>query len=204
MKINFAVCGATLAGACAASVLVVAPAKAAVIGDSLVLGFNNTVETGTTTNFTSFNVNDPIATAGVLGVFDTVTLNDLTIEDSNSDNVYDFVNTDQPWKVYSIGGDLAGLTASFFIESGSWSRQVLSGNQRNYSQIGDFVGFYQFSDGREFRGFGQIDLARSSAGSTGTGFLMTQDVTPIPTPALLPGLLGMGAAAFRKRKSADA
>ena len=95
MKINFAVFGATVAGTFVAGTLSVTPAEAAnIVGESGIVGFARTVEAGTTTNFSSFSVNDPIATDGVLGMFDTVTVNTLTIEDSDGDNIYDFANHD--------------------------------------------------------------------------------------------------------------
>jgi hypothetical protein len=207
MKFNFAVFGATLAGTCVAGVVAIAPAEAAIVGGSAFGGSFSVSESGGTTEFTDFSTAVPILTNGVMSVFDTVEVNSLTIKDSGDDlgstgvvfDIYDFVNADRPWKVYSTGGDLTGLTASFFIKSGQWGREKgLSGSELNYAQFGDFTGIYKFSDGRKFNGSGQLDLERGQSGLT--AFAMTQDVAPIPTPALLPGLLGMGAAAFRKRK----
>ncbi|MBE9140720.1 PTPA-CTERM sorting domain-containing protein [Nodosilinea sp. LEGE 07088] len=41
-------------------------------------------------------------------------------------------------------------------------------------------------------------ITGTSLGTSGTG-----KGTPIPTPALLPGLVGLGVAALRKRRNAD-
>ncbi len=52
---------------------------------------------------------------------------------------------------------------------------------------------------------GQIVFRATSQGGNGPGNAILRadpviDSTPVPTPALLPGLVGMGVAALRKRK----
>lgn len=45
-----------------------------------------------------------------------------------------------------------------------------------------------------------FDTTPGQSGGAGGSIVILADTTPIPTPALLPGLIGMGLAAMRKRK----
>lgn len=58
--------------------------------------------------------------------------------------------------------------------------------------------FFDPRDGETVLGFGDFTSQRRFA-TTGTS--LSLDVQAIPTPALLPGMIGMGLAALRKRKS---
>jgi hypothetical protein len=49
-------------------------------------------------------------------------------------------------------------------------------------------------------GFGNADVGAFSNSISGVGDIASSSSTPVPTPALLPGIIGMGAAAYRKRK----
>lgn len=71
---------------------------------------------------------------------------------------------------------------------------------------GSFAGF--FTDGSEnvvADGILEGNFARKSGGTSNfTGSLLVSDAEDVPTPALLPGIVGIGAAALRKRKLAGA
>jgi len=64
---------------------------------------------------------------------------------------------------------------------------------------GDYTGVF-LDQGNQFPGFdGSFSLEKNFA----KGDAIASSITPIPTPMLLPGLIGMGVAALRKRKSEE-
>jgi len=72
---------------------------------------------------------------------------------------------------------------------------------------GNFGGSLDFlnSSGLSFQpNFGQLYFTTTGGLGTYEAIEATDDPTPIPTPALLPGLVGMGVAALRKRQQAVA
>jgi hypothetical protein len=205
MKLNVLTASAVLAGAVATSVLVADSASAFVIGESGIsdAGGNGLEEVGITTTF-SFNgpfSGSGLFTSGVLAPFDSVVVNSLTLQDTGlndgAGDIYELSMAAAPWKTYT--DTVSGLTADFFITSGRWLRN--NGPTINYSSLGRFQGFYNFSDGRSYNGFGTLDITKAAQGNV--SFEMSQDVEAIPTPALLPGLIGMGVAALRRRKGDD-
>jgi hypothetical protein len=101
--------------------------------------------------------------------------------------------TGAPWKTYSNGD---GLTADFTLTAGQWLRS--RDQDLNYASFGDFRGTYQFSDGSSLPGFGTLNVTE---GAGTDSFNMQQ--AAVPTPALLPGLIGMGVAFWRKKVSGE-
>lgn len=65
-------------------------------------------------------------------------------------------------------------------------------------KYGDFYDLYDF--GGVATTSGSFTLASNGPALSHITFFDTEGTTPIPTPALLPGLIGMGVAALRKRK----
>lgn len=77
----------------------------------------------------------------------------------------------------------------------------------NVAAVGDFgnsgqqsLSFLIPTTGNYTLGFGVLNALDFGLNSSLTIDNVNGDTTPIPTPALLPGLLGMGVAALRKRK----
>ena len=202
MKLNVLTVGAILAGAVTTSVFVTDSASAFVIGESGIsdAGGNGLEEVGLTTTFTfdSPFSGSGLFTSGVLAPFNSVVVNSLILKDTGLDDgegdIYELSMAASPWKTYT--DSVSGLTADFFITSGRWLRN--NGSTINYSSLGRFQGFYNFSDGRSYTGFGTLDITKAAQGNV--SFEMSQDVEAIPTPALLPGLIGMGVATLRRRK----
>ena len=72
----------------------------------------------------------------------------------------------------------------------------------NYGSSGlQSLSFVIPSTGAYTLGFGVLNSTDNGLFSTLTIDNVVGDVTPVPTPVLLPGLLGMGVAAWRKRKA---
>lgn len=63
----------------------------------------------------------------------------------------------------------------------------------------DFEGLFRSTN--EIAGFGSFAPANSSNFPKSSGSTIAIDVTTVPTPALLPGLLALGVGALRKRKT---
>ncbi|HIK44195.1 MAG TPA: PTPA-CTERM sorting domain-containing protein [Leptolyngbyaceae cyanobacterium M65_K2018_010] len=106
---------------------------------------------------------------------------------------YNFTTSD-----YLPFNDFAFTTLSPLVEGlasvklvGNTSGNTTSTGPRTFSWAIPTAGTYTL-------GFGVINVGDNLFGST----LVVDDVssTPIPTPALLPGLIGMGVAAWRKRQ----
>jgi len=64
---------------------------------------------------------------------------------------------------------------------------------------GNFLGTF-FNNGQTL-GAGHLNASRSGTVKTDGSYQFTLTATPVPTPALLPGLLALGAGVVRKRKS---
>jgi hypothetical protein len=75
--------------------------------------------------------------------------------------------------------------------------------QFNLSKVGtgysaDLSGIFQGGAFDGIEGLGTITAQANLVKANGSSF--SGDITPVPTPALLPGLLGLGITALRKRK----
>ncbi|MDG2617842.1 PTPA-CTERM sorting domain-containing protein [Thermoleptolyngbya sichuanensis XZ-Cy5] len=68
--------------------------------------------------------------------------------------------------------------------------------------INPLTGRFNFNGQTIGAGFLQGSVSGSGAGAAST-YQITLSTQPIPTPALLPGLMAMGAAALRKRREAE-
>ncbi|MGI0485172.1 PTPA-CTERM sorting domain-containing protein [Pantanalinema rosaneae CENA516] len=96
-----------------------------------------------------------------------------------------------------------GATASD-SQTNNWFGSYPSTYTDSYA-LGQFTGASNF----DVNFYGSLDswvnnvrnVSVSSASTSGLRAAITYDYTPVPTPALLPGLLAMGVAAIRKRKT---
>jgi hypothetical protein len=96
-----------------------------------------------------------------------------------------------------------GSFASFNLESLNFST-FTSGTNRFFDF--DLTGKFITALGQEIPAFGgfttQVKQASLLSGIA-VGSTYSGDLTAVPTPALLPGLLGMGAAALRKKRKGE-
>jgi hypothetical protein len=96
-----------------------------------------------------------------------------------------------------------GSFASFNLESLNFST-FTSGTNRFFDF--DLTGKFITALGQEIPAFGgfttQVKQASLISGIA-VGSTYSGDLTAVPTPALLPGLLGMGAAALRKKRKGE-
>jgi len=76
--------------------------------------------------------------------------------------------------------------------------------QANGGLIGNYTGTFKDAQGNPFFGSdGSFTAFNDKFTTNAKGDGYSSSITPIPTPALLPGLLGLGVAALRKRKSEE-
>lgn len=107
---------------------------------------------------------------------------------------YQLVGTSVPW-LSGLNDELGGFTRTYTLTSFILN-QTSPSSAAGFAFSADFNGFFQPpTPGVQgiggLGGFGKL----ASTGSTVAGA-----ITAVPTPALLPGLIGLGAAALRKRK----
>ena len=73
--------------------------------------------------------------------------------------------------------------------------------RRDDDWLATFTGRFFDTEGGELPGIGEFDpLHDISFTDSPGGSFYSAEATAVPTPALLPGIIGMGVAAFRKRK----
>ena len=111
------------------------------------------------------------------------------------------------WKI-ADGFSLAGAFISapfsvpgfsFFLDEDSF--ELEQGSDRTFDFV--FTGFFQdLSDGETIDGTGLFSAESDLLASTGSS--LSGDVTAVPTPALLPGLVGLGVAALRRKQGKSA
>jgi hypothetical protein len=96
-----------------------------------------------------------------------------------------------------------GTFASFNLDSLNFSTAFVNQDQFfNFDLAGKFV----TALGKEIPAFGGFTTQvqhSSLLGGTAVGTTYSGDLTAVPTPALLPGLVGMGAAALRKKRKGE-
>ena len=206
--LGLAVAGAAVVGS-VATVLSPGSAYAASLNGSItftngVTGFSNGVNPG------SDDFDFGGATIGATsGDFDGVTLDSLTsaftltrisiLDGNNSDG---FTSA-----LYSFGAIPNFFTLSngysFALDAGSLIRnRFQQGGLISVTAGGALSGTF-FDGSNEVAGFGTLAITSVPKSS---GYSISLNTVPIPTPALLPGLIGMGVAALRRKQeeSADA
>jgi hypothetical protein len=99
---------------------------------------------------------------------------------------------------FFTGLTLNGDAVTFDVTGGKLDSNFISSSR--YTVTGDLFG--NLISGNSILGTATLNVNRSSV-SNQANFFVTGETAVVPTPALLPALLGMGAAALRKRKGAD-
>lgn len=200
----------------AAAIVVVAPAQAASIsGETLGLGGTARLESPSVAigsnsrlNFSSFSdttlgtIGIPFGSGNIFGAAGTaITVQDLDLKKTGTDT----------WELASMTSIVDWLTGM----DNSVSFDLVSFNlERTISLVtgttafeADIAGIFRPSNLDGTGGFtAQGRLAFKPGVSSPSGSTFSADITAgeeIPTPALLPGLVGMGVAALRKRKSEE-
>ncbi len=211
------VIGSAIAGTLAFSTVAVAPAQALTIGSSLGLGGPATLffEPGTNNIVSDFSSSGQTLEVG----FDTPSGSSGTLD-------FSFLNTSPPPGSITVNrlpltliSDPASTSRTFsvatlpnytFIDFGprtigsttaALSFVLDGGNSVGLTNVGG-VAFLSDISGRFV--FGEEILASGfvSASRSNNAGRYEISATAIPTPALLPGLFGLGVAALRKRKAA--
>lgn len=196
--------GTVLASALVASTLTTTPAQAASIGVAGTWQESISGASPASLNLSFSNLNtlfaDGVFTGYTASSIGTLPLSSLT---GGNPGLYG-INTSggfdgKGWKTYSNGTD----TISFDLDlDATWLRTYDSNDgDTNYEQfpnalgVFEYTGVYNLPGGGTLRGTGNLNASQNGAARL---FETTQ--TAVPTPALLPGLIGMGIAAWRKRK----
>ena len=115
-----------------------------------------------------------------------------------------------PYTSWLTGLNVGGKVLSFDLTSftlGTPTIASLGGGFSKYVYDSSLVGKF-FIDSKEFVGLGAFSTqfvlnAEDANKPNGTSYSGTLVAVPVPTPALLPALLGLGVAALRKRKSEE-
>jgi hypothetical protein len=176
------------------SVAVMAPAQAAILTSGAFEIRNNTgATTATNSAGTTFDLDfAPLPVtfddAGFSGLMGPATVQSLTLNKTGSTMFGPIAN-------FFTGLTLAGDAVTFDVTSGELFANFTSATR--YTVTGDLLG--NLISGNSILGVATLNVNRSSV-SNQANFFVTGE-TAVPTPALLPALLGMGAAALRKRKS---
>lgn len=114
-----------------------------------------------------------------------------------------FLSTDSITFAFKHALTAFGIDINTFSQGGSITATTSNGDSINSlfdpfpgSPTGEFLGFFSDTE------FSSITLAGVGANNFSLDTLrgVESSSTPIPTPALLPGLIGMGVAALRKSK----
>jgi hypothetical protein len=193
MNLKSLMTGAAIAATVvSASVVAIAPAQAA----SLSLAGTGRLEVGATTstlNFFSFG--DTVnGNAAELPLFTPVGVKDILLNNVNP--------TTWSLSPSSVASFLTGTSLGNFTLTKFDLTKTNGTFGPNF--IANFEGF--FNDGSS--GVGDFRSAATVGSnlllSSGGGYAIALDSTPVPTPALLPGLVGLGVAALRKRKGEGA
>lgn len=201
-------CSALLAGALAAGTLVAPVAQAANVGST---GFDGNLVLDEANSaspvFRSFGNFADIETSGIFIDYVPTQITDLTLTQVGMTNQFQAGFVDN-WKVYTLFGDDDSILDQIFFDldpGALWTRAVGALGGISYQNGPGYTGLYtRLSDGMQFRGAGFLNLSREADGTTQFAeFEITQDAAAIPSPALLPGLIGIGVAAMRRRKDEE-
>lgn len=197
--------GALLASTITVGTMVATPAQAVSIVGSV--GFDGQLDLNETNpvapifqNFRSFT---DIDVDGIFAGFVPTEVKDLVLTKTGS-NTFQAGAVDN-WKVYTKFGDGNTVLDRIFFDldaGATWTRNVTGLGGISYTNGSGYTGLYtRESDGVQFLGAGFLNLSQTANGDKirVSQFEITQDAAPIPTPALLPGLVGLGMAALRRR-----
>ncbi|PSN19034.1 hypothetical protein C7271_09385 [filamentous cyanobacterium CCP5] len=122
--------------------------------------------------------------------FSRVTLKDLTLDKALDTDLWSY-NGDPVSAFLSVNSS----TVSFQLSKFDLTRDS------NGSWIASVAGIFEDT---ELPGTGQFDPNEDNLfASSANGASYSFDIEEVPTPALLPGLLGMGVTALRKRRSEE-
>lgn len=182
----------TVAIGCLAS----APAQAAIIGsitfDSRVDVLEPTANTATFQNFASFQ---NVVADGIFTGYLPTQIQNLSLT-RNSAGFYESVGL-SAWKTYT---NASGQTITFDLAAGALFQRIANNIFRTYvsPEGSPFNGVYNLANGTTVSGFGVVQINDTTVATSRGNANFAQ--VAIPTPALLPGLVGFGIAALRKRK----
>jgi hypothetical protein len=187
MNLKSLMTGAAIAATVvSASIVVSAPAQAA----SLNLAGSGRLEIGGTTstlNFAPF-ISSPGGTAIDVSTFTTVPILDVLLNNTGA-NTWSLAGSVPN---FLIGSALGDFTLTQFD-------LVRTPNANPLLTQFDAIVAGIFSNGS--LGIGTFSTESNSfIGAGGSAYSLNLTSTPVPTPALLPGLVGLGVAALRKRK----
>jgi hypothetical protein len=174
----------------AGSALAVTPAQAAMIGSVSVSGQSAFSTAGSTTTVNFLNQKVSLAFgdfSSLLG--NAVTVNPLTLVSGSTPTVEPFIDFGTFTKDSTTANLSFVLNPSTFNTFGVGTFGLISGG---------LDGFFKF--GGETVAKGNI-FASSFGDPSFSGSLISINTTAVPTPALLPGLLALGAGVLRKRKA---
>ncbi|CAN5844896.1 hypothetical protein BH23CYA1_BH23CYA1_21420 [soil metagenome] len=195
---------AVLAGVAALGVVSAAPAQAAIVGGGgfNLMGTTSVTNAGTATptlNFTGFSV------AAINGAFaglggNPVIKSLLLIDGNPSPNTRAVLSTNSLTD-FITGLTLNGKALSFDLDATGIDLFGDVRGETDFNIAGPISG--TFRSGNVALGSGFLGV-NASGGVSDNLSNVSLVATEIPTPALLPGLVGMGVAALRKRKSLGA
>ena len=97
----------------------------------------------------------------------------------------------------------SGKILSFTLDSVSAEAVVIGSSSNRSFNLADLSGFFTDGSGKQV-GLGSLSAQFKSSDGTGfSTFSGRLEASEVPTPALLPGLVGIGVAALRKRGSSE-
>lgn len=181
-----------------------APGSFLLFGESSITDNNNPFNTadGFVLNFNNMNIASGVSQGVFSGLDGTPTVNSLFLDSTgltpNGLPGYSAVVNGASTPTFISGVTLADnteITVELF--SGSFEGTVF--NQTNYNLSGTFNGLVKDVNGQVIANgsfFGMFNPANMSLSTVGVQTF----ATPAPTPVMLPGLIGMGVAALRKKK----
>lgn len=207
--------GVAAVAALTAPALVTAPAQAANIASGSVLNLNSTGLTGggvrrvgNTLDFFSATLPaiPPFFAGGSVGQGTAIAASTGTFANSNFISLPEIKDL----ALAPSGGTFnSGFVSNFltginFLTGGSASFDLTNFVYNAASGGADITGIFK-SGSDSFFGSGtftsQLGSLTVGNGPSSYSLSLTANPTPIPTPALLPGLIGLGVAALRKRKA---
>lgn len=190
-----------------------APAQALTFGDKLVFSTDDeanpnlaslTANGGGLFSFDAGAIDIDFASDSVFGVAsaaigDSVLTLQQIAPQSGAVASYQLVGTSVQW-LSGLADEVGGFTRTYTLDSFILNQTSLS-SVAGFAFSATFNGFFQppTSGVQGIGGLGGFGTLSSSDGSAIAGA-----ITVVPTPALLPGLVGMGLAALRKRKDEQA
>ena len=190
----------------ATSAAAMAPAQAASLTGGIAFSGGATApnffSSGGTINFTPGTVSRASGSFASL-VSSAVTVSNLVLSNPGAASPGLLPNTKQ--RVFDGSGltinftSLNGSALSFVADSSNYIATETTKGLVSIAAGGNFLG--TFSNNGQTLGAGYLNASRSGDVKTDGSYQFSLTATPVPTPALLPGLLALGAGVVRKRKS---